>query len=442
MSKHRFISIFFLGCMVFLLIACVDKKDTVTRDVNILYLPDVNTLFENYERAERLKNYDVFAQKIVNANRDLHSSELYLEAASLHLLAGNKDSVVILIHKAIDNGMANPMILKKYEGIEELQTVAMKRLVKRLDSISEKLNDIAHFSLEMNAMESFWPYFDNAKKNHDSAKFYFKEYIFEGPREVRDYYAVRYYNLENMYGQMINASPKYYSYLKEYFNAESMEALKTTTTEWMEAFKKLYPTAVFPKVYVVPGMLNSGGTVTEMGLFIGGDMYGRSQTMPTEELSEWQRDAIMNVDNLPGLILHELMHFQQNYGDEEHRDMVIHKLIDEGVCDFLVELSSGVPLQNEQLTYLQDPINLERITDELREELFSEDLSKWMYNGGSIEDRPHDLGYTLGYLISKSYYMNMDDKQTALYELLNTKNMLSILRKSDYAYLLEVKSGS
>ena len=422
--------------------SCGENQKSASIDVHSLFLPDLNSLFENYDRVERNKQYSAFANELVHANRDLKSSELYLEAASLYYQGGTTDSVVPLLHKAIDEGMANPAILKKFPGIRQHNSELLTKLSERLDSISYKLKEIPHFTLEMEAMNSFWPYFEKARNNPKKAKQFFKEYIFKGPQEIRDYYAVRYYSLENMYGQMINASPKYYGYLKEQFNSDSTLALKKTTAKWMKQFKVLYPEAVFPKVYIVPGMLNSGGTVTDMGLFIGGDMYGRSENMPLEELSDWQKNAIMEISALPGIIMHELMHFQQNYGDTEHENMVIYKLIEEGVCDFVVELSSGMPLQNEQLNYLKDPLNFEKITKELKEELFTEDLSKWMYNGGAIEDRPNDLGYALGYLISKSYYNKANDKQIAMFELLNTNSMISILKESDYAYLLDINSES
>ena len=77
------------------------------------------------------------------------------------------------------------------------------------------------------------------------------------------------------------------------------------------------------------------------------------------------------------------------------------------------------------------------ILEELKNDLYSTDNSKWLYNGGSIEDRPHDLGYTMGYLISKSYYQNHPDKKEAVYQLLNTDNIESIYLGSDYAYLME-----
>ncbi len=442
MATNQFLYKGLFGCLCILLFSCREVKKENTSVASTGYLPDLNILFEDYEKMERNERYDEIAREIVLANIDLKSSELYMEAASLYQLADKLDSTVLLIHKAIDHGMANPTILKQYPGLVELKTKEMRHLKKRLDSLEVKLHNISNFTLEMRSMDQFWPYFEEAKANPDSAKQYLKNYILLGPPEIRDYYAIRYYNLENMFGQMINGSPKYYSYLKEYLKKQSVDGLKQQTELAMQTFKTLYPNAVFPKVYMVPGLLNSGGTASEMGLFIGGDMYGRSDGMPVIELNDWQKEAIMEMKMLPQLIIHELMHFQQNYGDKVNRDKVLYKIIEEGVCDFLVELSTGIPIQSAQLDYLNSPENFELITIDLQQELFSEDLSNWLYNGGSIEDRPHDLGYALGYLISKSYYQNAVNKKEALENLLTTNDMRSILEASDYAYLLFVNSNS
>jgi hypothetical protein len=243
-----------------------------------------------------------------------------------------------------------------------------------------------------------------------------------------------------MYGQMINASPRYYSFLREHFDPDRVLALKDITTEGMQRLRDLYPRAVFPRVYVVPGILNSGGTATEMGLFVGGDMYGKSRETPMEELTNWQQNAIMEVSSLPSLTLHELMHFQQNYSDPGNSNTVLSGLVQEGVCDFLVEICTGIPMKNSNLEYLEDPEKRDWILGELKNELFSDDLSKWLYNGGSIQDRPHDLGYTLGYLITKSYYDNQADKTQAVHELLNSRDFTGILRESDYSFLLNKAS--
>ena len=418
--------------------SCESGKETDKEVINRLFLPDLNLLYEDYEQLDSTGAYNTFAYKLVNANRDLKSSELYVEAASLYAQAGQSDSVAILLHKAIDNGMANPKIISKLRGVKIYKDKPLwQDLQIRLDSIQLQLEDVSHYSMEIGSMTLFWDYFERASKDTANAKDIFKEFIFKGPRELRDFYVVRYINLNNMYGQMINASPDYFQYLKNQFNADSINTLKSKTAGWMRSFKNIYPKAVFPKVYVVPGILNSGGTATEMGMFVGGDMYGKSDAMPTAGLTNWQKEAIMKISDLPGLTIHELMHFQQNYQDTENSETVLAQVISEGVCDFLVELCSGVELKNSNLMYLGDEENEQRIMNELKNDLFSDDNSKWLYNGGAINDRPHDLGYTVGYLISKSYYQLAADKEKAVFELLNTNDFLSILKESDYAFLLE-----
>lgn len=426
------------GCLLtlgFLVASCEGRpeKKEVLRTGN---LPDLIAVFEDYERLEQKGEYARMAKKLIDANEDLRSSQLYVEAASLYQQAGYSDSAVAILHQAIDCGMANPTLLKKFPGLEAYESDSFKKLKQRLDSLGNILGGVSNFSLETRAMQQFWPYLDLALATPDSAKQHLKAYVLNGPPEIRDYYAVRYYSTEQMYGQMINGAPKYYSYLKSQFDADSLVGLKEHITSALLRFKTLYPDAVFPKVYIVPGLLNSAGTATEMGMFVGGDMFGKSKDIPVQELSDWQRDAISEFNSLPQLILHELMHFQQNYSDPENGDLVLNKIIEEGVCDFLSELASGIPHSSEQLDYLRSPENFKQITWQLKLDLFSDDLSAWMYNGGSIEDRPADLGYALGYLITKSYYEKAADKQRALRELLNANDMRNILAGSDYNYLL------
>lgn len=402
------------------------------------YLPDMEGLFNYYERAQQAGALKGLADSLFRANRDLKASELYVQAAYLYWQSGEMDSTASMLHQAIDQGMSNPRILDKFPPGGELpDTPTWNTLMTRLDSIDARLGELGNFELRTEAMEAFWPYFERALADTSTARKHLEEYILSGPREVRDFYVVRYGSVDNMYGQMINGAPRYYEYLRRQFNRDSLNSLKSTILASMQRFREIYSEAVFPKVYIVPGILNSGGTATEMGMFLGGDMYGRSPGMPTEELNEWQQGAIMELTDLPRLTIHELMHFQQHYGDTLNGETLLSAVIHEGVCDFMVELCTGEPLANENLAFLSDPENEAWILGELGRELMGEDTSKWLYNGGSIEDRPHDLGYTVGYLISKSYYQQSPDKEQAVYELLNTDDFLAIVRNSQYAYLLQ-----
>ena len=435
--KHPFVFAL-LGGVLFLT-GCRDTQpNPAPGNYQDAFLPEMDGLFNEFQKLQDLGSYEVLGDTLMSANKDLQASELYVQAAFAYWEAGDADAAAAMLHRAIDRGMSNPKVLEKFpESQQEPTGASWDQLKKRLDSIQAQLQKPSNFDLKTASMEAFWPYFEKAMADTSQARRHLKAFIFEAPREVRDFYVVRYGSIDNMYGQMINAAPNYYRYLKTRFHPDSLKVFRKTILKSMKQFQELYPQAVFPKVYIVPGILNTGGTATEMGMFLGGDMYGRSPQMPVEDLTDWQEDAIMEFAELPRLTMHELMHFQQNYRDTTHGQTLLSAVIQEGVCDFMVELCSGNPMVNENLTFLSDPSNEAWIFGEFQEELLGDDTSKWLYNGGSIEDRPQDLGYTLGYLICKSYYEQSPDKKEAIAELLNTDDFMKIVKNSDFAYLLK-----
>ena len=408
------------------------------KKVSEMRLPNMERLFNFYGEKQASGALKILADSLKSANEDLQSSELFVQAAYVYWEGGETDSAAAMLHKAIDNGMSNPRILDKFPRRNNaIEGAGWDALQDRLDSIDRELKELSHFELRTEAMDIFWPYLNRSLEDTSQARAELKTFVLKGPQEVRDFYVVRYGSIDQMYGQMINAAPEYYKNLQGQFSPDSVNLVKETIVGSMTRFREIYPQAVFPKVYIVPGILNSGGTATEMGMFLGGDMYGKSPEMPTQELTEWQRDAIMNFSDLPRLTIHELMHFQQNYQDEEHPETLLSAIIHEGVCDFMVELCSGEVLVNDNLEFLSNADNEKWIFEELAAELLEEDTSKWLYNGGSIEDRPADLGYTMGYLITKSYYEQHPDKKQAVYDLLNANDLTEIVKNSSYAYLLE-----
>ena len=424
--------------VILVLLALGISCESPERKVSEMKLPDMERLFDYYGAKQESGAFKSLGDSLMRANRDLQASELYVQAAFVYWEGGETDSALAMLHRAIDNGMSNPRILEKFPGQNiTREGTSWIGLQQRLDSIEKELKALSHFEFKTGAMDAFWPYFNAALKDTSMAREELKTFVLKGPQEVRDFYVVRYGSIDQMYGQMINAAPNYYTYLQKQFDPDSVRSVKETVLASMRRFQELYPKAVFPKVYIVPGILNSGGTATEMGMFLGGDMYGKSPRMPTDGLTDWQRGAIMNFRDLPQITIHELMHFQQNYQDEENRDKLLSAILHEGICDLMAELCSGIPLENENLKFLSDPENEKWIFEELSMEIMGQDNSKWLYNGGSIEDRPHDLGYTVGYLISKSYYEQHPDKKQAVYELLNSDDLTRIVKNSQYAFLME-----
>ncbi|WP_282122509.1 DUF2268 domain-containing putative Zn-dependent protease [Algibacter mikhailovii] len=162
--------------------------------------------------------------------------------------------------------------------------------------------------------------------------------------------------------------------------------------------------------------------------------------MPLKNLSEWQLSTITEYSNMKYDLVHELMHFQQSYSDFENSALLLGKLIEEGVCDFLVSLltenNQVSPGVQRNLDYLQIDSNYTFVMHELKRDIYGQDLSKWMHNGGAITDRPSNLGYTMGFLICKSFYENSTNKKQAIFELLNTNNFKKIIESSDFKELL------
>ena len=410
---------------------------TPASETNTAYLPDMDGLMTHFQRLYMARKFPMLADTLKAANADLRAPALYIHTAFAYWDAGMTDAAVAQLHRAIDRGMSDPKVLEKFPRSESrLADPQWEGLHQRLDSIREKVSGLDHFEFRTDAMEAFWPYFEKAIADSSAARRHLKEFILEGPRELRDYYVVRYGSIDNMYGQMINGAPDYYQYLRKQFNPDSLEVFRKQVLQAMTRLKGYYEGAVFPKVFVVPGILNSGGTATEMGLFLGGDMYGRSRAMPVGSLTDWQRDAIMDFSDLPRLTIHELMHFQQHYGDPEYEETLLSAAIQEGVCDFLAELCLGEPLQHPNLDFMENPANRDEIFGEFRAEMFGADTSKWLYNGGSMEDRPADLGYTMGYLITKSYFEQQEDKAAAVETLLTTDDFMAIVEGSRYGKVL------
>jgi uncharacterized protein YjaZ len=54
--------------------------------------------------------------------------------------------------------------------------------------------------------------------------------------------------------------------------------------------------------------------------------------------------------------------------------------------------------------------------------MYKPNYSNWIYNAGTAKDRPADLGYYVGYLITRAYYENAKDKRRAVHDILNIQD--------------------
>ncbi|WP_082886425.1 DUF2268 domain-containing putative Zn-dependent protease [Flavisolibacter tropicus] len=175
------------------------------------------------------------------------------------------------------------------------------------------------------------------------------------------------------------------------------------------ALKYWYPEVQYPHVFFVIGAFNSGGTFSERGIFIGAEMQA-------------------NLNNVPYVVAHELIHFQQKNWPEN--PTLLQQSIIEGSADFLGELISGAHINQKAQNY--GNLHEEKLCREFISRMDSTQYIDWLYGVSGKDDRPNDLGYWIGYKITEQYYNKATDKRQAFEEILDIKDFKDFLRKSDY----------
>jgi uncharacterized protein YjaZ len=159
---------------------------------------------------------------------------------------------------------------------------------------------------------------------------------------------------------------------------------------------------------------------------IGAEMYARTaDSLLGPPLSDWHRAVLRPVEELPAIVLHELMHFQQR----PISATLLGRALYEGIADFAGELVSGRNINAVALAYLD--ANEASLRREFLAAQDSTDVGRWLYNGSQSADRPADLGYAVGYRIAAAYYARQEDKAAAV------RRMLGLSGQADARRFLE-----
>ena len=267
---------------------------------------------------------------------------------------------------------------------------------------------------------NFWQAYDLAAKETDKAKriaIFQTEYLDKGSPGLKDFLQLRIRSAANLVNT-IDRMPKYYASIRP--QTLEVQRMEKRMREAFRKFKSIYPEAVFPDVYFVIGVASSGGTTGRSGLLIGSEMYGKTAKTPMDELSAWLRAVISTVDNVPAIVAHESCHYNQRYSTAPDQRNLLGKALQEGACDTIGELISGRNI-NEHLKVYGKTYDAE-IWRDFEADMYKPDFSNWIYNASSAKDRPADLGYYVGYLITRAYYKNAKDKSKAVYDILNIQD--------------------
>jgi hypothetical protein len=222
----------------------------------------------------------------------------------------------------------------------------------------------------------------------------------------------------------VRHSPSWYSSLESKLGALDSVAIQIRAV--YANFAALHPTGKAPSVYFIVGNGIAGGTIT------GG----------SDPLILIGMELNRSVAGISSIVAHELVHTQQRFPFigavtggpsilKPLRGTVLRHSIKEGSANFIAELLTGEPHRNAY-----GEAHEAQLWEEFQREANTKDYSRWVYNGWNkkaLGDRPADLGYWVGYRITKSYFDNASDKQQAIRDILSIRDFNHFLEVSKYS---------
>ena len=272
----------------------------------------------------------------------------------------------------------------------------------------------------------FWRAFDAAAGQSAQARaaIFQRDYLDAGSAGLHEFTRLRIGDGAQL-AATIDRHPRYYASLRRHL--DSVAGSEAPIRAGFRRLAALHPEAVFPDVYLLVGRMSSGGTLSDTGLLVGLEMYGRYPDTPDGELGDWHRAVLRDMDGLPHIVLHELVHYQQRYTMDE-TPTLLQMAINEGVADFLGELASGRHI-NEHVHAWAEP-RARELWGEFAAQRHRTSPKGWLYDPAPGQGRPADLGYWVGYRIAKARYERAPDKAAAVREMLTIQDFEVFLARS------------
>ena len=370
-------------------------------------------------------------QQAVEKGAD-QSDVLYNTACALSL-NGEREKALQFLEKSIVAGYRNPTHLKYDVDLNSLHDdPRWEKIVAACESALAKYQK--EHSEPSNArfltadIDRFWKAYDKAiaAPLEERAAILNREYIEPGTQGLKDFAATGRLRAGTL-AKQIESHRDFFNKIRSI--TLGLQSQRPATVAAFHKLKELYSYSIFPDVYFVIGQLSSGGTASSNGLLMGAEMFSRSSDVPVHELSDWEKGAIMPADDIPPLVAHEAVHFQQKFLSQEG---LLCACLVEGGADFIGKLSSGRLIARMQETHKWANARERDLWDEFRKEIDSKDTSHWLYGKSGGKDRPVDLGYWMGFKISEAYYNNATDKTQAVRDIMMVLDCKAFLKKSRY----------
>jgi hypothetical protein len=319
------------------------------------------------------------------------------------------------------------------KSLDKFELAERQKIKKELAAENAKTvltADIDHFWQAVDALS-------NCKTHADSLSAIQKLYFDRATDGLIDFIAARDLTAEAQL-KLIARYPKFYASIRK--NTLNVKNSEKVIQELFTKFQSLYTNFKPFKVCFAIGIINTGGTVSDKFVLIGTEIMASSKNVDVSEFianKENNRANMLSADGdlvqkIRNIVAHECVHTQQkNISDTATKCPLLWQVLKEGICDFVGEMVAGKQINTVAHEYGDK--HEKELWRELRSNLCSSGMSKWLYNGQSAKDKPGDLGYYMGYRIAKAYYEQATDKRQAIVDMIELTLPMEFLQKSKYA---------
>jgi hypothetical protein len=331
----------------------------------------------------------------------------------------------------------------KVDIFEKFKNYSMKKLLLIVSFILSQNCFSQSSTIFTDDIDRFWMAYDSIVKLNNTqqqVEVLQKMYIDKGSVGLKAFMEERPFKTEDLV-KIINGFPKFWASIRP------RTAIVNSKIPEMERsigyLKKLYPELKEGAMYFTIGALQSGGTRQGNKVLIGSEIAMGDKTVDVSEFgNNWLKEvfAFADDDRLVALNVHEYIHTQQNLNDQKMS--LLGKAMAEGSCDFIAELATQKPYVANYLNYYsQHEVETWELFNSQKEGKAS---SQWLSTGSNPNLPCSDIGYAIGYTISKFYYQNSKNKPVAIKNIIEGKwddfgFCIAFLKDSGYLQQLKKK---
>lgn len=269
--------------------------------------------------------------------------------------------------------------------------------------------------IETSDIRNFWTAYDKGQtisNPEDKISAFQKMYVDKASPGLNDFIRSRNFTSEQ-WVESFKSKPKFWNSIRS--KTEKIQKDFKNIKKLYQNFSQLYAGFSPPKIYFTIGNLKGGGTVINGNLIIGSELAASDKTVDYSELSKNYQDRMKMNSGVIFLTAHELVHTQQNL--KSTATNLLGLCLKEGSADFIAELLTGKKVEAPYIKYgMQHQSSL---WNDFQKEMNGEDYQNWLSNTTTIKDRPADLGYFMGYIITKRFYEKSIDKKSAVSDMMN-----------------------